>query len=66
MTVEHLLMLLLPLALAAVLLVLIFGSICGKAGFSKWLGLLILVPLLNFVFIWVFAYIKWPAIDKAA
>lgn len=41
----------------------VFGAIAKKAGFSRWFGLLMLVPLVNIAFIWIFAFIKWPAMD---
>jgi hypothetical protein len=53
------------LIILAVLTVLIFGPIVRKAGFSRWLSLLLLVPIVNIVFIWIFAFIKWPSIDDA-
>lgn len=47
------------------LLLAIFVSVCwyrivGKAGFNPWLGLLILVPLANLVFLGWFAFADWP------
>ena len=41
--------------------VLIFGPVARKAGFSRWWSLLLLVPIVNIVMIWVFAFMKWPA-----
>ena len=39
---------------------LIFGKIFSKAGYSKWLGLLMFVPLANLcVLIW-FCIARWP------
>jgi hypothetical protein len=51
--------------LSVVLVFWIFGAILHKAGYSRWLSLLLLVPGLNLVLVWVFAFIKWPAVDKA-
>ena len=34
--------------------------ICTRAGFSGWWSLLVMVPLLNLIMLWVFAYAKWP------
>lgn len=34
--------------------------IAAKAGFPGALSLLLLIPLLNVVLIWIFAFIKWP------
>jgi uncharacterized membrane protein (DUF373 family) len=47
--------------LAVVLVVWIGGAIVRKAGYSRWLSLLLLIPGLNIVLIWVFAFAKWPA-----
>ncbi len=44
------------LALALV----VWGKIFAQAGYSPWLGLTLIVPLVNLiVFIW-FAFSKWP------
>ena len=37
-----------------------FWRIVRKAGFPGALSLLLLVPIVNVVVIWVFAFIKWP------
>lgn len=51
--------------LAVVLVPLIFlARILNKAGFSGWFSLLSLVPLLNLIFLWVFAFIDWPNLDQ--
>jgi len=34
--------------------------IAGKAGFQPWLGLLMLVPLVNIAFLLWFAFTDWP------
>ena len=34
--------------------------IVKRAGYNPWLGLLILVPLVNFVMILIFAFSEWP------
>jgi hypothetical protein len=34
--------------------------IVGKAGYSGALSLLVLVPLVNIILLWVFAFSKWP------
>lgn len=53
---------LLALVLLAVPLAMI-GRVLRRAGFSPWWALLVLVPLVNLVALWVFAYVRWPAID---
>lgn len=36
------------------------ARILRKAGFSGWLCLLLLVPLLNLIMYWIFAFVRWP------
>ncbi len=43
---------------------LLLARIIGKAGFNKWWVLVTLVPFLNLIFIWVFAFVKWPTHQK--
>lgn len=50
------------------LAIIVFGlymnyRIVAKAGFSGWWSLILLVPILNFVMIWLFAFKPWPAVD---
>jgi hypothetical protein len=47
----------------------VWGVIVKKAGFNPWWGLLVIVPLVNVVMLFVFAYSKWPTdrpSDRAA
>ena len=53
------------LIIAVAFAVLVFGAIAKRAGFSRWFGLLMLVPLVNLAAIWIFAFAKWPALDKS-
>lgn len=39
----------------------LISIILKKAGISRWWAVLWLLPPLNLVGLWVFAYIKWPA-----
>jgi len=43
---------------------LIWGTIVGKAGYSKAWFLIILVPIVNIIAIWMFAFAKWPNLNK--
>lgn len=43
----------------------IVGNILAKAGFSRWWFLILLVPLVNIIAIWIFAFKKWPKIDES-
>ena len=55
---------LLALVLLAVPLLMI-GRVLRRAGHSPWWALVVLVPLANLVALWVFAYVRWPAVDRA-
>jgi len=46
--------------LGAAVFVVSWIFICSKAGYSKWLGLLMLVPLVNIIFFLYFAFARWP------
>ena len=39
----------------------IFGRILNRAGYSRWWLLTAIVPLLNLIMLWVFAFASWPA-----
>ena len=41
-----------------------YWKICSKAGFSRWLSLLIIIPVINMIVIYVIAFSKWPALNK--
>lgn len=41
------------------------GQVLRRAGFSRWLTLLALIPGVNLVLFWVFAFMPWPR-DKSA
>jgi hypothetical protein len=51
--------------IAVVLCFWIGGNIARKAGFSRWLSLLLLVPLVSIVIIWMFAFSPWPNATRA-
>jgi hypothetical protein len=38
------------------------AKIPGSAGYSKWLT--IAFPLLNIIALWLFAFSRWPALDR--
>lgn len=44
--------------------ILIFAPILKKAGFSKWWSICILIPIVNLLLIWVFAFIEWPVENR--
>lgn len=36
------------------------ARILNKAGFSGWYSLLSLIPVINVICLWVFAFVDWP------
>lgn len=51
---------LMMLVMAAVIIV-PFWFIFSKAGYSKWLSLLMVVPLVNLVLLYFLAFSQWPS-----
>ena len=41
------------------------ARIAGRVGFSRWWALVALIPVVNLVLVYVFAFVKWPA-DQGA
>ena len=39
-----------------------YGRAFSRAGYSPWLCILMLVPLVNVIAMWVFACAEWPAL----
>jgi hypothetical protein len=52
---------LMMLVIAAVV-ILPFWFIFSKAGYSKWLSLLMVVPLVNVLLLYFLAFSKWPSL----
>ena len=50
----------------AVVVCIPIGKILGRVGFSGWWSLLAVVPLLNVILLWVFAFTDWPNLPKRA
>lgn len=46
-----------------VLVIWMFFRVSRKSGRSGWWSLLLLVPWANIVAVWVFAFVRWPALD---
>lgn len=38
----------------------VFGRILNRAGYSRWWLLTLVVPLVNLIMLWVFAFANWP------
>jgi hypothetical protein len=43
-----------------------FSRVVKKAGYSPWWALLGVIPVLNIVLLWVFAFARWPRAGGAA
>ncbi len=52
----------LVMLLTAAAVILPFWFIFLKAGYSKWLSLLMVVPLVNVVLLYFLAFSRWPAL----
>jgi hypothetical protein len=39
-----------------------FFRICTKAGYSGWLSLLVLIPMVNVVFVYFLGFSEWPSL----
>lgn len=46
------------------LIVVPFWFIFLKAGYSKWLSILMIIPIVNFVLLGFLAFSKWPSLNK--
>ena len=42
----------------------LYARIVRKAGYSGWWCLVMLVPLVNVIMLWVFAFADWPALKR--
>lgn len=47
--------------IGVVIVIIPFWKIYAKAGFSKWLSLLMVVPIVNLIVLYVVAFSAWPA-----
>jgi hypothetical protein len=48
----------------AALIIVPFWVIFAKAGFPRWLSLLMVVPLANVIMLYVFAFSAWPNLER--
>jgi hypothetical protein len=60
---QWLIALLMPLVVITLVAVPV-ANILHRAGRSRWWTVLAFVPLLNLVLLWVFAFSRWPAVDR--
>lgn len=42
------------------------ARILRRAGLSRWWVILALIPWVNLAALWVFAFVRWPAVDGSA
>ncbi len=54
---------------AAIIITTILGvwlsaTVLRKAGFSGWWSILFVVPIVYVVGMWIFAFVRWPRIDR--
>jgi hypothetical protein len=42
------------------------SNILHRAGRSRWWLLIAIIPLINLIGLWLFAFTRWPAIDNAS
>ena len=50
----------LTMLLFAAVVIVPFWFIFSKAGFSKWLSLLMVIPIVNVILLYFLAFAKWP------
>ena len=50
------------LLIISVVFIVPIANILGRAGWSRWISILWLIPFVNVVMLWVFAYAPWPAL----
>jgi len=62
-SIWQVIVILIALSMAILIPLLLFGPIAKKAGYSKWWSLIMIVPIVNILALWIFAFIKWPAED---
>jgi hypothetical protein len=51
--------------LAIILVGIPVSSILHRAGRSRWWTVLAFIPLINLIGLWVFAFSRWPVVDRA-
>lgn len=54
------------LVVYAVVIVVPFWKISLKAGYSGWLSLLMIIPLVNLIYIYFLAFSNWPSLRENA
>ncbi len=49
-----------------VIFVIPVAKILSRVGMSPWLAILAIIPLVNWIFLWVFAFVRWPKDSRPA
>jgi hypothetical protein len=62
---SHFMLIVIILLFCIVPVILPFGKIFAKAGFPSVLGVLMIVPLVNFILLFFLAFSEWPALRKS-
>jgi uncharacterized membrane protein YhaH (DUF805 family) len=57
---------LIAIAISAAIFLPPFARIVRRAGYSGWWALLMIVPGVNVIALWVFAFIRWPALEPSS
>lgn len=52
------------IAFIAIVIVLPYWKIYSKAGFSGWLSVTMIIPLLNIVMLYYLAFAEWPVLKN--
>jgi hypothetical protein len=58
------LLVVLVVLIGAAFAVLVVGRIFSKAGYSRWLGLTYIVPVVNIIVLIWFAFADWPTLQR--
>lgn len=48
--------------LAAIIVIIPFWRIFAKAGYSSWLSLLMIIPVVNIILLYFLAFANWPVL----
>ncbi|WP_206609487.1 hypothetical protein [Thiohalobacter thiocyanaticus] len=48
----------------ALIIIVPFWAIFSKAGYSKWLSLLMVIPIVNLIALYFLAFSAWPSLRK--
>jgi Zn-dependent protease with chaperone function len=60
----HPIALLIALLLAALIIILPYWKIFGKAGFPRILGIFMIIPLINLILLYVLAFSQWRVLPS--